>query len=127
MHTQTYFHTRLEYEANRKNDRVPLQVNCVGAVVADPFSSKSIRRDFYYIYVLKGKMVMPDQTLYPGDVMVFEPEHAYRYQNEGETTYFWVHYTGFEAYSMTKSALGQLNVKQHIGIHRELIDSFKKL
>ena len=28
---------------------------------------------------------------------------------------------------MTKSALGQLNVKQHIGIHRELIDSFKKL
>lgn len=127
MHTQTYFHTRFEHEANRKNDRVPLQVNCVGAVVSSAFSCTTARHDFYFIYVIKGKMIMPEQTLYPGDVLVLEPEHAYQYQNEGETVYFWVHYTGFEAYSMTKQALGRLNRKQHIGIHREIIDSFKKL
>ena len=79
---QDYYRDPAAFFNDVANPTVPLQVNCVGAVVADPFSSKSIRRDFYYIYVLKGKMVMPDQTLYPGDVMVFEPEHAYRYQNE---------------------------------------------
>lgn len=127
MHTQTYFHTRLEHEANRRNDRVPLQVNCVGTVASDAFFNKSVRQDFYYIYVIKGKMIFQDQILCPGDAMVIEPGRTYQYGNEGETTYFWVHYTGFEAYSMTKSALGQPNVRQHIGIQREIIDSFKKL
>ena len=127
MRTQTYFHTRLEYEANRKNDSVPLKVNCVGAVASDAFFNKSVRQDFYYIYVVKGNMIMPDVTLCPGDVMVLEPGRAYQYKSEGETSYYWVHYTGFEAFSLTKSALGELNVKQHIGLHPEIMDSFKKL
>ena len=49
MRTQTYFHTRFENEANRKNGTVSLQVNCVGAVSREEFSNKSVRRDFYYI------------------------------------------------------------------------------
>ena len=45
MHTQTYFHTRLEGEADRRNDTVPLQVNCVGTVSEKcSFSSKCVRR-----------------------------------------------------------------------------------
>lgn len=128
MRAQTYFHTRFEHEANRKNDKVPLQVNCVGAVSKkDSFFTKSVRQDFYYIYVLKGKMIMPDCVLLPGDVMILEPDYAYQYQSEGETSYLWVHYTGFDARSLTKSALPKPNMKQHIGIHKEIIDCFKKL
>ena len=127
MRTQTYFHTKFEREANRKNDTVPLQVNCVGAVSFKNFSNRSVRHDFYYIYVLKGKMVMQDCELLPGDVMIYEPEHEYQYHSEGETSYLWVHYTGLEAYTLTKAAILQPNVKQHIGIHKELIDCFKKL
>ena len=52
MRTQTYFHTRFESEANQRNERVTLQVNCVGAVSRQEFSNKSVRKDFYYIYVL---------------------------------------------------------------------------
>lgn len=126
MRTQTYFHTKLENDADRKNDTVPLQVNCVGAV-SQEFSNRSVRRDYYYIYVLEGKMIMEECTLFPGDVIIFEPGHNYQYRNEGETTYLWVHYTGFEACSLTKSVIHKPNVRQHIGIHEEIIDCFEKL
>ena len=128
MHSQTYYHTKLEEEANRKNDTVPLQVNCTGKVAhRDHFYNKSTRRDFYYIYVLQGKMVLREDVLLPGDVIVFEPGYQYQYQSDGETSYLWVHYTGYEACALTLSASLKPNVKQHIGIHKEIADCFKKL
>lgn len=128
MHTQTYFHTKLQNDADRKNDTVPLQVNCVGAVSENSsFSTKDVRRDYYYIYVLNGKMLMEECDLLPGDVMVFEPGHTYQYTSEGETAYLWVHYTGFEARSLTGSAGLTLNAGQHIGIHDEIISCFQQL
>ncbi len=128
MHTQTYFHTRLEAEANRKNDGVPLQVNCVGTVSeTSSFSTRAVRQDYYYIYVLKGELILEDCCLLPGDVIVFEPGHDYQYTSRGETAYLWVHYTGFEARSLTKSAGLKLNRSRHIGVHRELISCFRQL
>ena len=128
MKAQTYFHTRYEYEANRRNDSVPLEVNCVGAVSGKEFfTNKSVRQDYYYLYVLKGKLILPDGTLEAGDVMIWEPGYEYQYQGDAETVYLWVHYTGFEAQALTQSALPKRNVKQHIGIHREIIDCFRKL
>ena len=128
MRPQTYFHTRFEYEANRRNDTVSLQINCGGAVSKqNSFFTKSVRRDFYYIYVLKGKMVLQECVLLPGDVMIFEPGYAYQYQGDGDTCYLWVHYTGFDARSLTMAAFQKPNFKQHIGIHKEIIDCFQKL
>ena len=128
MHTQTYFHTRLEGEADRRNDKVPLQVNCVGTVSETcSFSSKSVRRDYYYIYVLKGKMIMADCTLFQGDIIVYEPGHDYQYISQGETAYLWVHYTGFEARSLTKASGLKLIQRQHIGVHKEIISCFRQL
>ena len=128
MRTQTYFHTKLESEANRRNDTVPLQVNCVGTVSETrSFSTKAVRQDYYYIYVLKGELVLKDSSLTPGDVMVFEPGHDYQYTSRGETAYLWVHYTGFEARSLTKSTGLALNCGRHIGIHREIIACFRQL
>lgn len=128
MHTQTYFHTKYESDANRKNDRVPLQVNCVGAVSEEAcFSNRGARHDYYYIYVLEGKMITDTFTLLPGDVIVFEPGYTYQYLSEGKTSYLWVHYTGFEADSLTKSSSLAPNVRQHIGIREEIINCFQKL
>lgn len=128
MRTQTYFHTKLESEANRKNDTIPLQVNCVGTVSKfSSFSTKSVRQDYYYIYALKGEMVLKDFSLFPGDVIVFDPDYPYQYTSAGETAYLWVHYTGFEAHSLTRSAGLRPNQKRHIGIHREIISCFRQL
>lgn len=128
MRTQTYFHTKLESDANRRNDAVPLQVNCVGAVSeASSFSTKAVRLDYYCIYVLKGKLILDSLALCQGDIIVFEPGHEYQYTSEGETTYLWAHYTGFEARSLTKSAGLTLNHRRHIGIHREIISCFRQL
>lgn len=126
MQTQTYFHTVLESYANRCNNQVPLQVNCTGTV-GNAFSSRSIRKDYYYIYVTQGRMVMPEQTLKAGDVMILEPETVYQYRSEGETVYYWVHYTGYEAGGISQRAVGKLNVKRSVGIHQEIVDCFQKL
>ena len=128
MQTQTYFHTKYESEANRRNDAVPLQVNCVGAVSEEAsFSNRTVRRDYYYIYVLQGKMITDGFPLLPGDVVVFEPGCTYQYQSQGKTTYLWVHYTGFEAASLTKLATLKGNARQHIGIRKDIIACFRKL
>jgi len=87
MRTQTYYHTSIEAEANRRNDTVPLQVNCAGVVSSERFLNRSVRKDYYYIYVLQGKMVLGECTLEPGDVFIYEPERSYQYRNEGKTVY----------------------------------------
>ena len=127
MRTQSYYHTKLEMEANRSNDAVSLQVNCVGAVSEIRFGNRSVRRDFYYIYVLKGKMIMAEGALLPGDVIVLEPGQHYAYESEGETEYLWVHYTGFDARTLTLAAFHRCNEKIQIGIQKEIVECFEKL
>jgi len=70
---------------------------------------------------------MSDCVLCPGDVMIIGPGRPYRYQSEGETAYYWVHYTGLEAFSYTRAAVPQTETSYHIGIHQELIECFHKL
>lgn len=127
MRTQTYYHTRFETDANRKNDTVPLQVNCAGVVSDDSFYTVSVRHDFYYVYVIKGKMVLEDFCLLPGEVLVIEPGKSYQYSAEGKTDYYWVHYTGYEAFALTKKAVVKPGIKQYIGVQQEIIDCFQKL
>ena len=125
---QTFFHTKLESEANRRDDTVPLMVNCVGEVSGlDSFFNRNVRQDYYYIYVLKGKMVLEEEELLAGDVIVFEPGYHYQYKNEGDTEYLWVHYTGYEACALTRTAHLTSNVKVHIGEHEEIGECFRKL
>ena len=127
MRTQTYFHTTQEWEADRRNDDVALQVNCTGAVSEMLFSNRSVRQDYYYIYVLKGKMIMENCTLYPGDVLIYEPGQTYQYRSEGETTYLWVHFTGKEAACLAEAAILAMNEKCNIGLREDIMDCFKRL
>ncbi len=128
MGNRTYFYTEIERDANKENMSVPLQVNCTGEVTSTPFSTRNIRRDFYYIYVTRGQLVLAleqkkrDKTdevndnntmddlesfswetlvLEPGDAIVIEPGRHYRYHSRGNTAYLWMHYTGSEAAKLT--------------------------
>lgn len=127
MDTQSYFHTKFLNDADRRNDAVPLQVNCTGVVSHNSFFNKSVRHDFYFLYLLSGKMDMPECSLLPGDVIIFDPEHPYQYRSVGATQYLWVHYTGSAALSLTRAALPSPNTKRHIGIHQEIIRCFERL
>ena len=129
MKTQTYYHTRLESEANIKDLTVPLQVNCCGVATNNqPFSvDNRIRRDFYYIYFLEGKMTIQDEILYPGDVIALAPELPHSYSSDGHISYIWVHYTGYDAPSVTNSVFCTFGKKAHIGINTEIVDLFKRL
>lgn len=106
---------------------MPLRVNCTGAVSQEGFFTRSVRRDFYYIYLLSGKLEMPECSLLPGDVIIFDPEHAYQYLGGEATQYFWVHYTGLEALSLTRAALPVAGTKLHIGIRQDIIRCFESL
>lgn len=72
-------------------------------------------------------MVLGEDVLFPGDVIVFAPGYGYQYRSEGETAYLWVHYTGYEACALTSSAHLTLNEKTHIGLHEEIVDCFERL
>ena len=127
MRYQSYFNPDLEGNTNKKTESVPLKINCTGVVSHTDFSNFGKRQDFYCIYLIKGKMHLGDSTLLPGDIIIYEPGHYYEYQNEGDTEYLWVHYTGFEAKTLTRTAVHHTNKKQHIGIRKEIIDCFKNL
>ena len=128
MNTQSFYRTGFPYESNQTNDTVSLQVNCTGIVSQKkPFRSKGVRLDYYYLYLWKGTLIMPDCTMEPGDVMIMEPNRPYQYESLGETVYLWVHFTGNHARSHGCKAVGLLNVKRHIGTHWELKDCFQKM
>ena len=128
MNMQSFYRTRNPRESNKKNTAVSLQVNCCGVVSQEkPFSSRGIRRDLYFLYLLEGLLTMPDCTMKPGDVIIIEPEHHYQYKSVENTTYLWIHFTGLDAMHSSIKALGQLNTKRQIGIHPEIKDCFQRL
>lgn len=127
MRYQSYFNPDIDGSTNKMIESVPLKINCTGVVSHTDFSNSGRRQDFYCIYLIKGKMHMEDFDLLPGDIIIYEPGHYYEYHNEGDTEYLWVHYTGFEAKTLTRTAVHHPNIKQHIGIRKEIIDCFKNL
>lgn len=128
MDTQTYFHTKLEREADKKEEREPLVVNCTGAVAEEvPFSNRSVRKDYYYLYILEGQLLAGNQHLTPGDVILFEPGYRYQYESVGPTTYLWVHFTGYEARLLAQKAVPALNKRCRIGIHEEITSCFEAI
>ena len=73
MDTQTYFHTKLEREAAQDARKESLLVvNCTGAVGEEvSFSNRSVRKDYYYLYILEGQLLAGNQHLTPGDADPF--------------------------------------------------------
>lgn len=129
MRKQSYYFNEYGIESNIKNISVPFQTNCCGANLQEKsYSTQSnTRHDFYYFYLLSGDYTFNDQKMTAGDVLILEPETEYQGYSENGFNYLWVHYTGFEALSFTRSVFGKTGQKKHIGIHKDICSIFKKM
>lgn len=128
MRTQTYHRTTFLTESNIENNKVPLQVNCCGAVLENaPFVTHHTRKDYYYLYVLQGSLCVKEQQVNAGEVYLFSPDLPYRYENKGGLLYLWVHFTGFEARKLSEEVFGGLDRKISIGDREDIRKLFEKL
>ena len=128
MQTQTYHRTTFLTESNIENNKVPLQVNCCGAVCENtPFITHHTRKDYYYLYVLRGSLCVEEQQVNAGEVYLFSPDRPYSYENKGNLQYLWVHFTGFEARKVSEQVFGGLNRKINIGDRDDIQKLFEKL
>ena len=128
MLKQTYNIGKLLTDANVKNEHIPLQVNCCGVTVSEgPNVQNRMRNDFYYMYILHGKIEYENDVISAGDVILFEEGKTINYRKNGDLTYLWVHFTGYEAKTAALSTFGKLNRKIHIGFHDDIQNTFEKL
>ncbi len=88
---------------NLASNEFPLMVNCAGMISSDlPFTTDNVdgRKDIYLIYMTEGtmKLKLPkgEVTVSAGDVILFPPNHPYRYRHteKKELRYYWIHFTG---------------------------------
>ena len=128
MQKQTYHIGKLLIDANVKNIKVPLQVNCCGFNASEGYSElKRIRKDYYFLYVMNGKIEYDNDVISEGDIIVFESEREISYKKKGDFSYLWLHFTGFEAVGLISETIGMMNRKIHIGYHKDIEELFEKL
>ena len=128
MQKQTYHIGNLLVDANVKNQKVPLQVNCCGLNMSEGYEERRrMRKDYYYMYVLDGEIEYEGDVVSKGDVIVFESEREINYTKHGEFSYLWVHFTGFEAHNLILETIGAFNTKVHIGYREDIQNLFEKL
>lgn len=128
MHTQTYHRTTFLTESDIENNKVPLQVNCCGAVCDNmPFVTHHTRKDYYYLYVLRGSLQIRNEQVQAGEVYLFSPDYPYSYESKGDLLYLWVHFTGCEARSFAKQVFDGLDKKISIGDREDIQKLFEKL
>jgi len=107
---------------------MPFQVNCAGVVDEEFFfETKSSRNDYYLIYLQKGKLIMPEGALLPGDYVLFEPGYTYNYHSTGNTSYLFVHFSGTDVEKYTKKHIHETRKITHIGIHQSINERFEAL
>ena len=125
---RTFFHAETERLANREDLAVDLQVNCAGEVSGlRSFRTQSVRRDFYCISLCRGQLDMEGTRLLPGDILIFEPGHPYRYQGDENTEYLWVHFTGSRARELALQTGLDLNRHRRIGVREDVRLCFEQI
>lgn len=129
MPTQSYYLTDLEYEADICDYSKPLIVNCVGITDEEcGFSITSyVRNDFYFLYVISGKVNASFGIINPGEFIIIEPQTPYSYTGGPETSYLFVHFTGYESIHILQNCGIPTNTKIRIGIHDVLSDRFEAM
>ncbi len=120
---------------NRMSTENALLVNCTGKVsVLENHINKNIRRDYYLIYVLSGKIEIKSQDdskmANVGDIVVFPPNKEYELKifGDSEKSYLWVHFTGIAA----EQKLNLYKIEPFPKVHKtnannHINEKFKKL
>ena len=103
MENQSYYRSRFAApeDADCRDERVPLAVNCAGYVsMTRDFRTTGCRHDYYLQLMDVGEMTCgaagEESPFRAGEFIVRPPEVAYRYglERDGEMGYYWAHFTG---------------------------------
>ena len=91
MKNVRYYSDLNDVDNNFADSSVFLRVNCAGRAVYPGSQGRSVRRDYYLIWLIKGEIVIRspavDRSMQPGDLMIFEagtslPERATAFQTK---------------------------------------------
>ena len=103
MENQSYYRSGFAEpgDADCRDDRVPLAVNCAGYVsMTRDFLTTGCRHDYYLQLMDVGEMFCgadgEGKRFAAGEFIVYPPEMPYRYglTEDAEMGYYWVHFTG---------------------------------
>lgn len=134
MKTQTYHNAPFERMANVCDMTKELCINCVGAVDDSVgFSSRSVRNDYYMMYILKGSMNIEfDEfkgVISAGDLLIMRPgtEYVYYAEKGDGINYLWLHFTGSNAEKMIQNVSVPLNNICYCGQIGSMVEYWKKM
>ena len=134
MKGQSYYNVPLESYANVCLDDVDIAINCIGVVdeTAD-VNTRSVRRDYYLIYVAKGRMIIDFDDgrtdMSAGDMMVISPGRHYHNYLDGEdrVNYMWLHFTGRLAQNFMERFHIPTDKVCHTGVHHSFNEMWQRM
>ena len=132
MKTQTYYTAPNEPSANMCDNSKEIVINCVGAVDRNHYSTRSVRKDYYMMYVVKGSQPISfdNQTfvIADGDLLILEPNTQYSYSAKDATVnYLWLHFTGCRAQQKLLDAGLKTNTIVHCGHSVRIIELWERM
>lgn len=103
----------------------PIRINCTGYSQYEcTVHGDSIRKDFYCIYLTKGKIRVNypfSKTIQAGDFVVFSPNIPYDYTGLNPYSYHWIHFSGSGAEQLLKLCKIPVNQPCSVGISEEAL------
>lgn len=132
MKTQTYYTAPNERSANVCDNSKEIVINCVGAVDRNHYSTRSVRKDYYMMYVIKGSQSISFDNrtfvIANGDLLILEPNTHYSYSaNDATVNYLWLHFTGYSAQQMLQAAGLKTNTIMHCGHSVRIIELWERM
>lgn len=132
MKTQTYYTAPNEPSANICDDSKEIVINCVGAVDRNHYSTRSVRKDYYMMYVIKGSQPISFDSktfvIADGDFLILEPNTQYSYSaKDAAVNYLWLHFTGYRAQQKLLAAGLKTNTIMHCGHSVRIIELWERM
>lgn len=134
MRTQTYYNAPSEKEADICSHFAGLMINCAGAVeTADGISNLSVRKDFYLMYILDGRMPITIngqlRLICKGNLLIIAPGTKYHYQSEcgSKLSYLWIHFTGRDAEEILEHFKIPVNSVLNPEVHNSMQEKWYRL
>ncbi len=133
MRTVCYYSDLNDVDNNFADLSVYLRVNCTGRAVYGGAIGRSVRQDFYLIYLVKGEIVIRspavERRMRSGDLMIFDVGTPFDYTGiaDGELIYYWVHFTGYAAGQLIENCGIRVNRVERVGLSEEIPGLFSEL
>lgn len=133
---QSYYSTLNQTDNNENRSDINLVVNCAGLYssidkIDRPF--RNVRQDFYLQYIYEGSLnviVNSEKfTLVAGDVIVYPANQLFKYNKpKGEVlSYYWIHFTGYDAAELIESSKINFCEPQNIGKSSTIVLFFEEI